>query len=100
MAALAGLGQGGRAALVGVGFTDPLTLVYEDILFRELHIIGSIWFPREAGQRMVAMIASGQLDLSAVEPVVYPLEETMAALLKAEESGLGLRHVVVQPNDP
>ncbi|MBN36506.1 MAG: hypothetical protein CMM46_17350 [Rhodospirillaceae bacterium] len=100
MAALAGLGQGGRAALVGVGFTDPLTLVYEDILFQELHIIGSIWFPREAGHHMVAMIASGQLDLSAVEPIVYPLEETMAALLKAEESGLGLRHVVVQPNDP
>jgi alcohol dehydrogenase len=97
MAALGGLGQGGRAALVGAGFTAPLSLVYEDLLYRELTIMGSIWFPRWAAHRMVAMIASGQLEIAPVEAITFPLDQVHEALAKSAESGLGLRHVVVSP---
>ena len=44
------------------------------------------------------MIASGQLDLAPVEPVVFPLERVMEALRTAAEGGLGLRHVAVSPD--
>lgn len=98
MAALDALEVGGRAALVGSGFTGPLALRYDDMLYRELKITGSMWFPREAGHRMVAMIASGQLDLGPIEPVVFPLERVMEAHRGAAEGGLGLNHFTVAPN--
>ncbi len=97
VAALRALETGGRAALVGTGFTGALPLDYDDLVYRGLTIAGSMWFPREAGHRMAAMIASGQLDLAPIEPVVFPLENAMEALREAARGGLGLRHVAIAP---
>lgn len=96
-AAIAALRRGGRAVLVGAPHGMALALDYDDLMYREIAVMGSLWFPRPAAAALVAMIAAGTLDLSPVEAIVFPLDEAMAAARRAAAGGLGLRHVAVTP---
>ncbi len=97
LAAIGALRQRGRAVLVGAGVTEALSFDYVDVMYREIAVIGSLWFSREAAARMVAMIAAGTLDLSAIDPIEFRLSDAMDAVHRAKRGGLGLDHVVVCP---
>ena len=96
-AAIAALGRGGRAVLVGAPHGMALALDYDRLMFREIAVMGSLWFPRRAAAALAAMIAAGTLDLAPVEAIVFPLDGAMAAARRAAAGGLGLRHVAVAP---
>lgn len=96
-AAIAALGRGGRAVLVGAPHGMALALDYDRLMFREIAVMGSLWFPRRAAAVLAAMIAAGTLDLAPIEAIVFPLDRAMAAAKRAAGGGLGLRHVAVTP---
>ncbi len=96
-AALAALGRGGRAVLVGAPHGMALAFDYDRLMFREIAVMGSLWFPRRAAAVLVAMVAAGTLDLAPIEAIVFPLDRAMAAARRAADGGLGLRHVAVTP---
>ncbi len=96
-AAIAALEPGGRAVFVGAGLAAPLSLSYVDIMYQEITIRGSLWFPRRAAAEMLAMIAAGTLDLSAVAPQTVGLDDINDAVRSAADRTLGLGHWAVTP---
>lgn len=97
LAAIGALRQRGRAVLVGAGITEQLSFDYVDLVYREISVMGSLWYSSEAAARMVAMIAAETLDLSMINPIEYKLDDAMDAVRRANMGGLGLDHVVVCP---
>jgi alcohol dehydrogenase len=95
--ALGALRRGGRAVLTGVVGCD-LPLAYGDLLIRELTVMGSLWFPREAARRLLDMIGTGALDLSPVTVQAFPLERANEALAAAAARPGGFVQVVVRPD--
>jgi alcohol dehydrogenase len=97
MAALGSLAFGGRAVLVGVGLSGPLTLDYSHVMFNETAVQGSLWFPRGAAREMIAMIAAGTLDLSSVAPEAVNLDHVNDGVRAAAGESMCLRHWAVCP---
>ncbi len=97
MVAIGALGSGGRAAFVGAGLSAPLPLDYSDLMYREISLCGSLWFPREGAAAMLAMVAAGTLDTSATQAETFSLDEANEAVRRAYDGGLGLSHVVMTP---
>jgi alcohol dehydrogenase len=97
MAGIAALAQGGVAVLVGAGIAGPLSFDYTDLMYREVAVRGSLWFPRRAAAELVAMIGAGTLDLSAIAPKTAPLDRVNDALREAAQGSTGLSHWAVCP---
>ena len=97
LAAIDALGFGGRAVLVGAGLSGKLTLDYTRVMYNETTVQGSIWFPRKAAAEMIAMIAAGTLDLSAVAPQTGDLDSINDTIAAAATGGMGLGHWAVTP---
>jgi alcohol dehydrogenase len=96
-AAIDALAFGGRAVLVGSGLSGPLALDYTRIMYREATVQGSVWFPRKAAAEMIAMVAAGTLELSAIAPETVPLERVNEAIRAANSRSMGLGHFAVAP---
>lgn len=94
--AIRALGRGGRAVFVG-GLTTQPPVAATYMVLRGLTILGSTWFPRAAAGEMLAMIASGALDLSALSVRAFPLAQVNEAIAAALDSGSGLEHVALTP---
>jgi alcohol dehydrogenase len=97
IAAIGALAFGGRVVLVGNGLSSPLALDYAHIVYNEITVQGSLWFPRRAAGEMIAMIAAGTLDLSSIEPEIVDLDHVNEGVRAAARESMGLRHWAVCP---
>ena len=95
LAALKALRRGGRLVLMG-SMTVPLPLPYGDVLLNDLEIIGNFMYRPAAYRTLVALVRAGRLDLDAVRPRTFALEDLPAAMAAAA-SMRGLDATIVRP---
>lgn len=98
LAALHRLLRGGRLVLMGSMTTD-LPIPYTAVMLNDLEILGQFMYPAGAYQRLLALVRSGLLDVSAIHTQVY----TLAALPEAMEAAAtvgNLECIVVRPYPP
>ncbi|MFC9357890.1 alcohol dehydrogenase catalytic domain-containing protein [Rhodococcus sp. NPDC057014] len=95
--ALAALGRGGSLVNIGaVGGAVPITM--HELMEREQHIYGSIWFTTEQAEEMAALAATELLNLSHLEHRVFPLEKVNEAIQTVVKKGNGgFDNFVVNP---
>jgi alcohol dehydrogenase len=95
LAALHSLRRGGRLVLMGSMTTD-LPVPYTMLMLNSWEIIGQFMYPAGAYRRLLDLLRSGLLDISAIRPRVYPLAALPEAMEAAAAAG-NLEYVVVQP---
>jgi alcohol dehydrogenase len=95
LAALNSLRRGGRLVLMG-SMTVDLPVPYMQLMLNSLEIIGNFMHPADAYRSVLAMARAGRLDITAITPKVYPLQELPAAMAAAEKAG-SLECVVMTP---
>jgi NADPH:quinone reductase-like Zn-dependent oxidoreductase len=86
LAALRSLAQGGRLVLMG-SMAVPLPIPYTEVMLNGWEIIGQFMYPREAYRRLLDVIRSGQLNMHAIRPRVYPLASLPEAMESAANAG-------------
>ncbi len=91
------LRRGGTAVIVGE-LEAPLSVDSGPLMAAELAVRGSFWFERDVPRRLLALAATGTLDLSGIEAEVFPLERINEALARSVEASGGLRHVALACN--
>jgi alcohol dehydrogenase len=94
LAALRSLRRGGRLVLMG-SMSVELPVSYTVIMLNSLEILGQYMYPVSAYGRLLGLLRSGQLDLSPIQPRVYPLPALREAMDAAAVAG-NLECVVVQ----
>jgi alcohol dehydrogenase len=94
LAALRSLRREGRLVLMG-SMSVPLPISYLELMFRGWEIIGNFMYPRSAWRRLLELIRSGQLDLSAIRARPWPLARLPEAIAEAATLG-SLDCVVMQ----
>lgn len=95
LATLGSLRRGGRLVLMG-SLTVNLPIPYLQLMLNSLEIIGNFMHPAGAYRNVLAMVRAGRLDVAAITPKVFPLEELPAAMDAAASAG-SLESVVVRP---
>lgn len=95
LAALHSLRRGGRLVLMG-SMTTELPLPYTTLMLNNLEILGQFMYPAGAYRRLLELLRSGLLDISAIRPRVYPLAELPEAMEAAAKAG-NLECVVMRP---
>jgi alcohol dehydrogenase len=95
LAALHSLRRGGRLVLMGSMTTD-LPLPYTTVMLNSWEILGQFMYPASAYRRLLDLLRSGQLDISAIRPRVYPLAALPEAMEAASTAG-NLECIVMQP---
>lgn len=82
VATMRALRRGGRLALMG-SMTVPLSVGYGELVINDLTIVGQFMYPKDSLARLIAMAASGMLDLAVVQIRSFPLAELPSALTHA-----------------
>jgi alcohol dehydrogenase len=95
LAALRALRRGGRLVLMG-SMSVPLPISYMDVMLNSLEIIGQFMYPPDTYRRLVALVRSGMLDIGAIRPRTFPLEQLTDAM-DAAATADALECVVVTP---
>jgi alcohol dehydrogenase len=95
LAALHSLRRGGRLVLMG-SMTSDLPLPYTAVMLNSWEIIGQFMYPASAYRRLLDLLRSGLLDISAIRPRVYPLADLRQAMEAAATAG-NLECIVMQP---
>jgi alcohol dehydrogenase len=95
LAALHSLRRGGRLVLMGSMTTD-LPVPYTTLMQNNWEIIGQFMYPAGAYRRLLDLLRSGLLDISAIRPRVYPLAALPEAMEAAASAG-NLECIVMQP---
>lgn len=95
LAALHSLRRNGRLVLMG-SMTVPLPIPYAAVMLNNWEIIGQFMYPRGAYERLIGLVRSGRLDLSALTPRMFPLAKLPEAMDAAAEA-TSLEYVVAQP---
>jgi alcohol dehydrogenase len=93
LAALRSLRRGGRLVLMGSMQVD-LPIAYQEMLLNNWELIGHFMYTRADYLALVALVASGQLPLDAVELKSYSFADLEAAIDAAGEMA-GLQCTVV-----
>ena len=70
----------GRIMLVALLTGSPLRLTAYEILRKELEIVGNMNTNHENVQRAIALVVSGQVDVSAIATHVLPIEEAQRGM--------------------
>ncbi len=78
--ALACVARSGRVVVGGVGMEAPQLPPLVSFVGREIAVLGSMGYTRSELERVVALAASGSLDLSRSITACYPLEQAGDAL--------------------
>src|ERR1700726_3180267 len=86
LAALHSLRRGGRLVLMG-SMTIDLPLPYTTVMLNSWEIIGQFMYPASAYRRLLDLLRSGLLDISAIRPRVYPLAALPEAMEEAATAG-------------
>jgi alcohol dehydrogenase len=95
LAALNSLRRGGRLVLMG-SMTVDLPVSYMQLMINSLEIIGNFMYPASAYRSVLALVRSGALDVTTINPKVFPLAELPAAMDAAASAG-SLECVVMKP---
>jgi alcohol dehydrogenase len=95
LAALHSLRRGGRLVLMGSMTTD-LPLPYTAVMLNSWEVIGQFMYPASAYRRLLDLLRSGLLDISAIRPRVFPLADLPMAMEAAATAG-NLECIVMQP---
>ena len=95
LAALNGLRRGGRLVLMG-SMTTPLPVPYTMLMLNSWEILGQFMYPASAYRRLLELLRSGLLDISAIHPRLYPLADLPQAMEAAAAAG-NLEYVVMHP---
>jgi alcohol dehydrogenase len=82
VATMRALRRGGRLALMG-SMAVPLSVGYGELVINDLTIVGQFMYPKDSLAKLIAMAASGVLDLAAVQIRSFPLGALPAALAHA-----------------
>ena len=93
LASLGSLQRGGRIVLMG-SCAAPVPLNYLQLMFNNLEIIGNFMHAQNAYLPLLALVRSGQLDLSPIKPNVFPLADLKRAM-EAAATADSLELVVV-----
>jgi alcohol dehydrogenase len=75
--------------------TVSVPISYVEMMFNSWEIVGQFMYLREAYQRLLDLIRSGQLDMKKIRPLVYPLARLREAIETAARSG-NFECVVIQ----
>jgi alcohol dehydrogenase len=86
LASLFSLRRGGRLVLMGSMTTD-LPIPYTMLMINSWQIIGNFMYPPGAFARMLDLIRSGLLDITPIQPKVFPLEQLNEAMDAAAAAG-------------
>lgn len=95
-AAIRALDKSGRAVLVGVGAGRPALPALLAFVGREQSVLGSFGMDRADIEDLLAMVANGQLDLSASISGRYSLSDANAALQRLCDKSGGVVRIVVR----
>jgi alcohol dehydrogenase len=95
LAALNSLHRGGRLVLMG-SMTTALPVPYTMMMLNSWEILGQFMYPASAYRRLLELLRSGLLDISAIQPRVYPLADLLQAMDAAASAG-NLEYVVMRP---
>src|SRR6266436_2932084 len=85
----------GRLVLMGSMTTD-LPVPYTTLMLNSWEIIGQFMYPAGAYRRLLDLLRSRLLDISAIRPRVYPLAALPEAMEAASRAG-NLECIVMQP---
>jgi len=66
------------------------------VMLNSWEIIGQFMYPASAYRRLLDLLRSGLLDISAIRPRVYPLADLPQAMEAAATAG-NLECIVMQP---
>jgi alcohol dehydrogenase len=95
LATLRALKREGRLVLMG-SMSVPLPISYMDVMMNSLEIIGQFMYPRDAYLKLATLVRSGRLDLRAIRPRTFPLEDLTDAMDVAAKAD-ALECIVVTP---
>ncbi|MEX3761946.1 zinc-binding dehydrogenase [Paraburkholderia phenoliruptrix] len=95
LAALHSLRRAGRLVLMG-SMTVELPIPYTQVMLNSWEILGQFMYPPAAYRRLIELVRSGQLDLCAIQPRVYPFADLPNAMQAAAAAG-SAEYVVVKP---
>jgi alcohol dehydrogenase len=95
LSALHSLRRGGRLVLMG-SMTIDLPLPYTSVMLNSWEILGQFMYPASAYRRLLDLLRSGLLDISAIRPRVFPLADLPQAMEAAATAG-NLECIVMQP---
>jgi len=90
----------GRVVLMGgVGMLggDDLGLPYPWIMRNGITIRGQWMYPREANTRLIGLVRSGLLDVSAFDVTAFALDDAHAAVAHAAANGGPFKLTVIRP---
>jgi len=77
--AMKGVRRGGRIVNIG-GTAGELPVDVKWWMDEQMELIGSVWFTAAEGMEIAAMVESKVVDLSVMEPMVWPLESINEAI--------------------
>jgi alcohol dehydrogenase len=97
LAALRSLVPGGRLVLMG-SMAVPLPLPYTEVMMNSWEILGQFMYPRVAYRRLLALIGTGELDMSVIRPVTFALHALPDAIERAAAAG-NFECVVIEHKD-
>ena len=76
--------------------TTDLPIPYTTLMQNNWEIIGQFMYPASAYRRLLDLLRSGLLDISAIRPRLYPLAALPEAMEAAASAG-NLECIVMQP---
>jgi alcohol dehydrogenase len=79
LAALGSLYRWGRIVLMGSS-TSPIPIDYMQVMFNNLEIIGNFMHSQNAYLQLLALVRSGQLDITPIKPKVFSLADLLEAM--------------------
>jgi alcohol dehydrogenase len=95
LAALYGLARGGRLVLMG-SMTAEMPVPYMTVMLNNWEILGQFMYPADAYRRLLGLVRTGLLDITAIRTRVYPIASLHDAMDAAADAG-NLDCVVVEP---
>ena len=85
LAALGALYRWGRVVLMGSSMS-PVPLNYQTVMFNNLEIIGNFMHAQNAYLQLLALLRSGQLDTSPIQPKTFSLSDLPRAMEYAAQA--------------
>lgn len=86
----------GTLAFVGA-LTERAAVDTSRLMRNSNSLVGSFWFPHSMAADVLALVASGAIDLAPFRATTFPLEQIEAAMKHSVAQSGGLTHVALVP---